>query len=153
VIPENIAIVIDERDTQHYLSLSQVDRLSKVIYKVSFRNNIAPSLILAVIEQESMYKPHAVSNKQCNGLMQLDKRTAKEVAQNSGYGWYADTNIEDNITIGVRYLAYLHRIYKKWSVTLTVYNIGIGTYSKNKQVNKYAKKILKKQKTIEKLLW
>lgn len=153
LLVNQIADVISYRDVNNHLSDKQEERLANVIYKVSFKNNISVSLILSVIEEESMYNPSAVSNKQCVGLMQLDKRTSAEIAKKHNFGYYTDLNIEHNIILGVRYLTYLHAIYKKWPVTLTVYNVGMGTFKKNKKINKYAINILKKQKTIERLLW
>jgi soluble lytic murein transglycosylase-like protein len=61
------------------------------------------TLIHAIIEQESSWKPGALSNKGAAGLMQLMPGTAK------AYGVRNPYSVTDNLSGGVQYLAALLR--------------------------------------------
>ena len=58
-------------------------------------------LVRAIIEQESGWNPHAVSNKGAAGLMQLMPATARRFGVHNRFG------IRENIRGGVAYLAWL----------------------------------------------
>ena len=61
------------------------------------------ALVHAIIEQESSWKPGALSNKGAAGLMQLMPGTAK------AYGVRNPYSVTDNLSGGVQYLANLLR--------------------------------------------
>jgi soluble lytic murein transglycosylase-like protein len=62
-------------------------------------------LVRAIIQQESNWQPCAVSPKGAKGLMQLMRATARRL------GVQDSCNIEQNISGGVRYLAWLMRLF------------------------------------------
>lgn len=62
-------------------------------------------LVRAVIQRESNWQPCAVSSKGAKGLMQLMPATARRL------GVRDSCNLEENISGGVRYLAWLMRLF------------------------------------------
>ena len=62
-------------------------------------------LVHAIIQRESNWRPCAVSPKGAKGLMQLMPTTARRL------GVRDSCNIEQNISGGVRYLAWLMRLF------------------------------------------
>jgi soluble lytic murein transglycosylase-like protein len=84
------------------------DRASKydpIIERYAAQYNVDPTLIRAVIQVESNFNQNCVSNKGARGLMQLMPATARR---------FGVTNINDpeqNIHGGVRFLAYLIRLF------------------------------------------
>lgn len=115
-----------------------------------YDNKIKPELVMAIIEQESNYKPQA-RNGTCLGLMQISNR------------WHADraiklgvTNFYDsygNILLGVDYLNELLNKYKDVSLVLMLYNMNhndaIKMYSQG-QISSYAKLALAKANDYKK---
>jgi len=63
-------------------------------------------LVRAIIQRESNWQPCAVSPKGARGLMQLMPTTARRL------GVRDSCNIEQNISGGVRYLAWLMRLFR-----------------------------------------
>jgi hypothetical protein len=84
------------------------DRRTKydpIIERYAAQYGVDPTLVRAVIQVESDFNPYCVSNKGARGLMQLMPATAKR---------FGVTNINDpeqNIHGGVRFLAYLQRLF------------------------------------------
>ena len=62
---------------------------------------VPPELIAALIDVESRWNPHALSNKGAMGLMQLMPDTARR------YGAVQPFNVEQNIAAGTRYVTTL----------------------------------------------
>jgi soluble lytic murein transglycosylase-like protein len=85
------------------------------------RHHVDPSLIQAVIAQESGGHPRAISSKGAKGLMQLMDGTAREM------GVKDSMNPTENILGGTRYLrALLDRFDGDVSLALASYNAGAG---------------------------
>lgn len=63
--------------------------------------HVPPPLVRAIVQRESNWQPCAVSPKGARGLMQLMPATARRL------GVRDSCNIEQNISGGVRYLAWL----------------------------------------------
>jgi soluble lytic murein transglycosylase-like protein len=98
------------------------DRRSKydaIIERYADRYDIDPTLVRAVIQVESNFNPRCVSSKGARGLMQLMPATARR---------FGVTNIHDpeqNIHGGVRYLAYLMKLFNEdLPRVLAGYNAG-----------------------------
>ena len=62
---------------------------------------VPPELIAALIDVESRWNPHALSNKGAMGLMQLMPATARR------YGAMQPFDVEQNIAAGTRYVTTL----------------------------------------------
>lgn len=99
--------------------------------------NLDPSLLYAVIRQESRFDHEAKSHIGAQGLMQLMPRTARYVAQKNRYG-YAVGNLalndpEINMMLGQDYLTYLlksQNINGDLISLLAAYNAGPGNLLK-----------------------
>ncbi len=86
--------------------------------------DIEPALILAVIQTESSFRPHAKSPQGAQGLMQLMPRTA--VLMGVVDVW----NIEQNIMGGTRYLSEMMEMFGSTRQALIAYNWGPGNLIK-----------------------
>jgi soluble lytic murein transglycosylase-like protein len=86
----------------------QNDRRSKfdpIIERYAAQYDVSPTLVRAVIQVESNFNPNCVSNKGARGLMQLMPGTARR------FGVTNIHDVEQNIHGGVRFLAYLMRLF------------------------------------------
>lgn len=96
-------------------------------------SQVPTALVLAVIRQESEFRPEAQSHAGAKGLMQLMPATARAVATANGTPHEPGQLIDDpvhNVTLGT---AYLDRLLERYdgSLVLTVaaYNAGPGRVS------------------------
>jgi len=88
-----LARLRDRREAEYYIS----------VYAQHY--HVPVPLVRAVVERESNWQTCAVSNKGAKGLMQLMPATARRL------GVRDSCNIEQNISGGVRYLAWLMRVF------------------------------------------
>ncbi len=97
------------------------DRLSEMVSAEAEKQSLDPALLIAVIRQESAFRPCAVSVKGALGLMQLMPATARELH-------VADVfNPAQNIHGGAAYLRQLLDRYKgDLRLALVGYNAGPG---------------------------
>jgi soluble lytic murein transglycosylase-like protein len=90
-----------------------------------------PVLMLAVIEVESAWDPHASSNRDAHGLMQLQPPT---LADEAADGQLPSTNPHDplvNVRAGIRYLGRMLERFGDPELALVAYNAGpnrLATY-------------------------
>jgi len=96
-------------------------KLSELVSAAAQKQSLDPALLIAVIRQESAFRPCAVSVKGALGLMQLMPATARELH-------VADVfNPEQNIRGGAAYLRQLLDRYKgDLRLALVGYNAGPG---------------------------
>lgn len=105
--------------------LENFSKIENKIRECSFKYNIPPSLIKAIIEVESDFNPVCVSKKGASGLMQLMPETAK------GLGVRNIFDIEENIEAGVKYFKMmLERFNNSYELALAAYNAGPGAVEK-----------------------
>src|SRR5258708_14113963 len=81
------------------MGLASVDAATEERYVVHYaiQYRVPPELIAALIDVESRWNPHALSNKGAMGLMQLMPATAKR------FGAFQPFDAEQNIAAGPRY--------------------------------------------------
>ncbi|MFS0727581.1 lytic transglycosylase domain-containing protein [Paenibacillus sp. 1P07SE] len=92
-----------------------------LISEAAAKYGVDPSLVKAVIQTESGFRPDAVSSAGAKGLMQLMDGTAR------GLGVTDSLDPRQNIDGGTRYLAYLLGKYDgHLQVALAAYNAGPG---------------------------
>jgi len=90
-----------------------------IISDKSYKYNIEPAIIKAVITAESNWDPRAISHKGAIGLMQLMPTTAEDMQVINPF------DPEENIEGGTRYLRYLlNRFNGDLNVALAAYNAG-----------------------------
>lgn len=104
--------------------------VDQTVHEEASRYRIDPLLIYAMIEQESGFKPHALSPKGALGLMQLMPSTAAR------FGVRDRRDPRESIRAGVKYLVWLlDRFDGNVRLGLAGYNAGEGA------VDKYGRKI------------
>jgi soluble lytic murein transglycosylase len=99
----------------------------KAISSQASRTQIDPSLILAVIRQESGFEAKARSRANARGLMQILPSTGKRLARQAGIPRYTAAKLYDaetNILLGTKFLASLLNQYGDAEPALAAYNAG-----------------------------
>jgi soluble lytic murein transglycosylase-like protein len=91
-----------------------------IIYREARKNNLAPELVAAIIESESDFRAHLVSNKQAQGLMQIVPETGRLLGCDNPF------NPSQNIAAGTKYLRYLLNRFGDERTALAAYNAGEG---------------------------
>lgn len=111
-----------EKSTKGY---SRSD-LEAIAHQVAVRNGLDPTLVKAVIDQETggTWNPKAVSPAGARGLMQLMPKTA------AGLGVKDSFDPVENIDGGVRYLKQQIQRFGDVGLALAAYNWGPGNASK-----------------------
>lgn len=97
------------------------------VEQAASRHGLDPLLLLSVIREESRFDPMAVSAAGARGLMQLMPQTAKRVARGQGLrldGVESIHEVENNISLGARYLSGLIRRFDSLPPALASYNAG-----------------------------
>jgi hypothetical protein len=97
-----------------------IARWLPAIQSVSHQTGVSPSILEAVMNQESGGNPNALSSAGAIGLMQLMPGTAAALGVNP-------TNPQQNLLGGAKYLASLDKEFKNWQLALAAYNAGPGT--------------------------
>ena len=97
-------------------------------------DGLTSSLVLAVMERESNFRPDAISRSGAVGIMQIIPETAELHLTALGEFWSVELMQQPqmNISVGVMELMRLHRIYMvegleakdEWHITLTAYFWG-----------------------------
>lgn len=103
----------------------------QMVVNASNRHGVPTSLIHAVIEKESGYKPSATSHRRARGLMQLTPETARFVGVGNSRHLY---DPQTNIYAGTAYLKYLLASHDTVEEALAAYNSGPGNVRKYKGV-------------------
>ncbi len=121
------------------------EAISPIIEAAARAQTLAPKLIRAVIEQESGYRPCAVSPKGARGLMQLMPDTAQQLGVEDPF------DARQNVDGGARYLKQLLDKYAgSLEQALGAYNAGPGTVDQVggvpniRETQDYVKAILQK---------
>ena len=108
-------------------TLPVTDAVPELIETTAKKYDVDPLLVHSVIQVESAYKSHAVSDKGAQGLMQLMPATARRFGVRNSF------DVRDNIEGGVRYLKYLDSLFPNdLRLTLAAYNAGEGAVWKYK---------------------
>jgi soluble lytic murein transglycosylase-like protein len=113
-----------------------------IIYREAKKNDLDPSLVAAVVQAESRFKPTARSHAGAIGLMQLVPRTGRWM------GARDLTNPSQNIAAGAKYLRYLNdRFDGNTDKMIAAYNAGEGNVKRFngvppfKETRKYVAKV------------
>ena len=113
------------------------------------RQNLAPSLALAIAKVESNFNPNALSHAGAKGVMQIMPRTAEQVfGVNQGRLFEPDVNIKLGVTFIKQLLErYEHRL----DIALSHYNGGSGVKNRRGELKvipatrDYVNKVLNNQ--------
>ncbi len=117
--------VLEERATR--LTPEQRYQVAEELVRSEREEGIDAVLLLALIEQESHFDPHARSSRGALGLMQVRPFVGEEVATQQGIPWSGPDTLRDpelNVRIGTRYFAEMKRMYRENTLALAAYNMG-----------------------------
>jgi hypothetical protein len=96
------------------------DDVKALVSSAAQRHGVDENLLMRVVQQESSFRPNAVSPKGATGPMQLMPGTAKDLGVDP-------TNVDQNVEGGARYLSQLLRKYGgDKNKALAAYNAGPG---------------------------
>lgn len=99
----------------------------EIIKKYAAQYGVDPSLVAAVILQESRFNSDAVSPKGATGLMQIMPATGAGIAKNLGVSKYSLKDPETSIWFGTYYLrSKLDSYNGNVDAVLAAYNAGSG---------------------------
>ncbi len=102
-------------------------RYSQIVRGHAAQYHLQPSLLAAVIEQESKFRANAKSSAGAIGLMQLQPATAKGIAIRTGGTKFTVSDLynpELNVRYGAWYLRHLLDRYGDERTALAAYNAG-----------------------------
>ena len=105
------------------------------------KHGVPTDLFLRLVQQESGWKPHAVSHAGAIGLAQLMPGTARKLRVNP-------RDPKQNLEGGARYLKQMFRKFGSWRLALAAYNAGPGAVEKHggvppyRETRNYVRKIL-----------
>ena len=112
--------ILSENNPQIYGEYDQI------ISNKSYKYNIEPAIIKAVITAESNWDPSAISRKGAIGLMQLMPTTAEDMQVSNPF------DPEENIEGGTKYLRHLlNRFNGDLDLALAAYNAGPAKVEKS----------------------
>ncbi len=114
-----------------YRAIAFPTPFGEAVHRASKRFKVDPALIYAVMRQEGLFDPKAVSPSGAKGLMQLLESTARWQAQRIGMSVEDIYDVETNVTLGVAYLRYLLDLWRGNVVrAVASYNAGQGAVSR-----------------------
>jgi len=117
-----------------------------IVDVIMSQRDVPVALILAVISQESEFRPFEVSNKGAKGIMQIMPATFNNYSQNALLK--GDRHIYDpqqNVRAGVLCLKELFDRFGDWRTVLRAYQAGPEN-ARNKKFDWYADSVMKKSK-------
>ncbi len=126
------AIALVRRQLERYrtgLVHDELDGLARTIVAEARRHDLSVDLVLAVMHVESRFDTFAVSPVGALGLMQVLPATGRELAEQQGIPWHGAHTLfdpETNVRLGVAYLKWLQKRYRRIDVALAAYNWGPG---------------------------
>ena len=100
-------------------------KFSEYVTKYSAEYGVEEELAFAVIRAESNFRADAVSSAGARGLMQLMPSTAQFISECIGESLDIDEP-QDNIRMGIWYIAYLQEKFGEAETALAAYNAGEG---------------------------
>lgn len=137
----------EQRLVIHFVGVPLEQSLQNHIVELCKIYNVPPSLVFAVIEQESSYNPNALNySEDCFGLMQIHECNFTTYNLDEPY------NAFENVRVGITILSELLNKYEDVNKALMAYNCGeYGArrlWNKGITSNSYSRSVLDKQDKI-----
>ncbi|MBQ2973383.1 MAG: transglycosylase SLT domain-containing protein [Clostridia bacterium] len=134
-------------EIKQYFDVPLENELQDYIIDLCKVYNISPTLVFAVIEQESCYDPNALNRSEdCFGLMQINECNFITYNLDEPY------NAFENVRVGITMLSELLSKYEDVHKALMAYNCGeYGAkclWNKGITSNTYSRSVLNKQEKI-----
>jgi soluble lytic murein transglycosylase len=101
--------------------------LARLIKEESARNHIDYRLVLALIQVESNFDAHAVSEMGARGLLQIKPSLARFLVRELDIEWKGPHTLHDpkeNLRIGIHFLSTLKEQFGNLEKALLAYNVG-----------------------------
>ncbi len=111
----------------------QKEGVARAVVKAELEHGLPALLVLALIEQESHFRPKARGPGGSLGLMQLMPASARAVAERHDIPWQGTRTLHDpvrNVHLGVLYLAEMRDRFGSADLAMAAYNIGPGAVQK-----------------------
>ncbi len=105
----------------------QREGVARAVVKAEQEHGLPTLLVLALIEQESHFRPKVRGPGGSLGLMQLMPASARDVAVRHGIPWQGARSLHDpvkNVHLGVLYLAEMRDRFGSADLAMAAYNIG-----------------------------
>lgn len=124
-----------------FKTVESLRRYGPIIQKYAHSYQVDWRLVLAVMKQESSFRPRVVSNKGAYGLMQIMPVTAKELTQKIGV--QNAKSPYNNIKAGIFHLKSLYRNFddsqgdERIKLTLAAYNAGFNRIKDAQDIARY----------------
>jgi len=141
LVGAGVLIVLNyQKITNLYLHYHYPLKYKEQILDCSSLYSLNPSLVSAIIYEESRFKDDSVSEKGAVGLMQILPETAYYIAERMNDKQFNLENLlksEINIKYGCYYLSYLFNKYGDLDHVLAAYNGGEGNVDKWLEQNEF----------------
>lgn len=144
---EASSMVAYMRSKNYGLSKENAQRIYDSVMKYCKSYNVEPTLVFAIMEQESTFNPNTVYQG-AYGLMQIYYTTFDYFGITMG----EVMDIDKNIRTGVKEISGNIRTYGNYTTALSAYNWGSGNVNKGKYNTKYANSVLRRKSNIESYL-
>jgi soluble lytic murein transglycosylase-like protein len=111
----------------------QREGVARAVVKAEQEHGLPALLVLALIEQESQFRPKARGPGGSLGLMQLMPASARELAARHDISWQGARTLHDpvmNVRLGILYLAEMREAFESTDLAMAAYNIGPGAVQK-----------------------
>lgn len=132
-----------------------VDTYKDLAITNGFNYNVEPSLVLAIIKQESSGIPNAVGSSGEIGLCQITKYALQDFNEKTGnkYKLHELFEPEKNIEVASFYIHFTTNYFNSTTLGLQAYNAGIGKINSDNSISfNYASSVLNYQKEIKNIL-
>jgi soluble lytic murein transglycosylase-like protein len=117
--------ILHERAPQ--LDELQKEAVARAVVRAETEHGLPALLVLALIEQESHFRPKVSGPRGAVGLMQLRPFVARDIAKRHGIPWQGMHTLFDpvkNVRLGTLYLAEMRRRFDDTKLAMAAYNIG-----------------------------
>lgn len=129
LLPDSINTPTKWGDTQTYTGTYRGEFLN-LARDAARKHSVPEDLFLRLVQQESGWRPNALSHKGAIGLAQLMPDTAAILRVDPH-------DPKQNLEGGARYLAMQYRAFGSWRLALAAYNAGPGAVKKYGDVPPY----------------
>jgi Transglycosylase SLT domain len=107
----------------------QREGVARAVVKAEQEHGLPALLVLALIEQESQFRPKVRGPAGAVGLMQVMPSSGREIATRHGITWHGFRTLHDpvkNVHLGILYLAEMRERFDSVELAMAAYNIGPG---------------------------
>lgn len=128
------------------VSSQNANRIAPIIVENSQKYDVSPTLIAAVIQQESSYRSKVTSPAGAVGLMQVTPKYWQKICGNNLF------DEQQNINCGTYILTKYYEQSGSWKKALGYYNVGPSGYENSFWTRQKAKSYVQSVKKHERLL-